>query len=47
MTPVALSDARLGVLVYRNALPKELHIIERLETTIGESTTPPFMWMEA
>lgn len=47
MTPVALSDARLGVLVYRNALPRELRIVERLEETIGQSTTSPFMWMEA
>jgi len=47
MTPVALSDARLGVLVYRNALPKELRLVERLEETIGDSKTPPYMWMEA
>lgn len=47
MSPVALSDARLGVLVYRNALPRELRIVERLEETIGNSTIPPFMWMEA
>jgi hypothetical protein len=47
MTPVALSDARLGVLVYRNALPKELRLVERLEETIGQSTTAPYMWMEA
>lgn len=47
MTPVALSDARLGVLVYKNALPKELNLVERLESTIGQSSTPPYMWMEA
>lgn len=47
MTPVALSDARLGVLVYKNALPKELNLVERLEATIGQSTTAPYMWMDA
>jgi hypothetical protein len=47
MNPIYLSDPRLGVLVYKNALPKELELVNRLEKTIGESTTPPFMWMEA
>jgi hypothetical protein len=47
MNPIYLSDPRLGVLVYKNALPKELELVNRLEKTIGKSTTPPFMWMEA
>jgi hypothetical protein len=42
-----LSDPRLGVLVYKNAIAKELDIINRLESTIGDSTTMPFMWCEA
>lgn len=42
-----LSDPRLGILVYKNAIPKEVDIINRLESTIGESTTMPFMWCEA
>lgn len=47
MNPIHLSDPRLGILVYKNALPKELELVNRLEKTIGDSTTPPFMWMEA
>jgi hypothetical protein len=42
-----LSDPRLGIIVYKNAMPKELEIVNRLEHTIGDSTTPPYMWMEA
>ena len=42
-----IGDQRLGIMVYRNMLPKELDIIGRLERTIGESTTAPYMWMEA
>jgi hypothetical protein len=42
-----LSDPRLGVIVYKNAIAKELKIIDRLESTIGNSTTMPFMWCEA
>jgi hypothetical protein len=42
-----LSDPRLGVIVYKNAIAKELDIINRLESTIGNSTTMPFMWCEA
>lgn len=42
-----LSDPRLGILVYKNAIPKEVEIINRLESTIGKSTTMPFMWCEA
>lgn len=42
-----LSDPRLGIIVYKNALPVELDLVNRLESTIGNSTTPPYMWMEA
>lgn len=42
-----LGDPRFAMMVYRNMLPKELRLVERLEETIGESTTPPYMWMEA
>ena len=42
-----LSDPRLGVIVYKNAIAEELDIINRLESTIGNSTTMPFMWCEA
>jgi hypothetical protein len=42
-----LGDPRFGMIVYRNMLPKELRLVERLEDTIGNSKTPPYMWMEA
>jgi hypothetical protein len=45
--PINLSDPRLGILLYQNALPKSLRLVERLEETIGNSKTPPYMWMEA
>ena len=45
--PIHLSDPRLGILLYQNALPKSLRLVERLEETIGQSKTPPYMWMEA
>jgi len=47
METKTLSDPRLGILLYKNALPKELDIVNRLEATIGNSTTMPFMWCEA
>lgn len=47
MNPVYFGDPKAGILVYKNALPKELELVKRLECTIGGSTTPPFMWMEA
>jgi hypothetical protein len=47
MKTETLSDPRLGILVYKDMLPKELDIINRLESTIGSSTTMPFMWCEA
>jgi len=42
-----IGDPRLGIIVYRNMLPKELGLIDRLEKTIGDSETAPYMWMEA
>jgi len=45
--PQYVGDSRLGILLYKGILPKELGLVERLENTIGQSTTAPFMWMEA
>jgi hypothetical protein len=42
-----VSDFKLGIVIYHNVLPKSLRLIERLEETIGESTTPTYMWKEA
>ena len=42
-----IGDPKLGIILYKNALPKELRLPERLEETIGKSTTAPFMWMDA
>jgi hypothetical protein len=42
-----VGDPKLGIILYKGVLPKELGLVERLETTIGESSTPPFMWAEA
>jgi hypothetical protein len=42
-----VDDPRLGIMVYHNALPEELRLVERLENTIGDSSTKPYMWMEA
>jgi hypothetical protein len=42
-----IGDPKLGIIIYRNVLPAELRLTERLEETIGSSSTPPFMWMEA
>ena len=42
-----LSDPRVGIMVYRNVLPESLRLVERLEETIGNSTTAPYKWMEA
>jgi hypothetical protein len=47
MTVVNIGDPKFGMFAYKNALPKEVRIIERLEETIGNSSTPPYMWMEA
>jgi hypothetical protein len=42
-----IGDPKLGIILYKNALPKELRLTERLEETIGDSDIPPFMWMDA
>lgn len=42
-----VDDPRLGIVVYENVLPRELEIVSRLEKTIGESDTKPYMWMDA
>jgi hypothetical protein len=42
-----ISDPRLGILLYKNILSSDLNLVERLENTIGNSATPPYMWMEA
>jgi len=42
-----LSDPRLGIMVYRNALPESLRLVDRLEETLCNSTTAPYKWMEA
>jgi hypothetical protein len=47
MNTEILSDPRFGVIVYKKAIAEDLDIINRLESTIGNSTTMPFMWCEA
>ena len=42
-----LGDSKMGVIVYRGALSTDLKLVERLEQTIGNSETAPYMWMEA
>jgi hypothetical protein len=47
ITAEYIDNPKYGIMVWRNALPESLDIVGRLERTIGESTTPPFMWMDA
>jgi hypothetical protein len=42
-----LGDPKLAIIVYTNAIPVELSIPQRLEEAVGNSQTPPYMWMEA
>ena len=42
-----LGDSKMGVIVYRGALSTDLKLVDRLEQTIGDSSTAPYMWMEA
>lgn len=42
-----LSDEKLGIVVYRNMLPKELRLVERLEEVISKSTSSTYDWQEA
>jgi hypothetical protein len=45
--PLFLGDPKFGILLYKNELPKSLRLPERLEETIGDSKSAPYMWMEA
>jgi hypothetical protein len=47
VTAEYIGNPIMGLLCYRNALPVELRIPERLEETIGDSSMAPFMWMDA
>ena len=47
MHSLHVGDPKLGIIIYKNALPKELNLVERLESTIGTSSLPPYMWMDA
>ena len=40
-------NAKFGIYLYRNAIPRELNIPERLEEAIGDSTHDLFKWSEA
>jgi hypothetical protein len=40
-------NAKFGIYLYRNAIPRELNIPERLEATIGKSEHELFKWSEA
>jgi len=40
-------NRKFGIFLYRNAIPRELNIPERLEATIGNSTHDLFKWSEA
>lgn len=43
-----IDDPRFGIVLYRNAISEKARdAAQRLEETIGGSTTPPYMWMEA
>ncbi len=47
LRPQALGDPRAGIFVYHGMLQPDLNLVGRLEEVIGESTTAPYMWMEA
>jgi predicted 2-oxoglutarate/Fe(II)-dependent dioxygenase YbiX len=40
-------NAKFGIYLYRNAIPRDLNIPERLEATIGNSTHELFKWSDA
>ena len=42
-----LGDPKFGIIVYEKVLTKDLELVSRLEGTIGNSSSAPFMWMEA
>jgi len=40
-------NAKFGIFIYRNAIPKELDIPKRLEAVLGDSSHDLFHWTEA
>lgn len=42
-----VSDPKLGIFLYRNAISRDLNIPERLEATIGNSSHQLFRWSDA
>jgi hypothetical protein len=42
-----VDNAKFGIYLYRNAIPRDLRIPERLEETIGNSNHNLFKWSEA
>ena len=42
-----IGDPKFGMLVYRNMLHRDMNLVNRLEACIGDSSTAPFMWMDA
>jgi hypothetical protein len=40
-------DPRVGIYLYKNAIKNSSEIINTLESTIGKSTTPGYMWSSA
>jgi hypothetical protein len=40
-------NRKFGIFLYRNAVPRELNIPERLESAIGNSSHELFKWSEA
>jgi hypothetical protein len=47
MNSIHIGNPMFGIILYKNALPRELNLVQRLESTIGNSTVPPYMWMDA
>jgi len=44
---VTIENPAMGIYIYRNTLPKELDIVNRLEKTIAENNDEWFKWSEA
>lgn len=42
-----VEEPKLGIILYRNAIPEDLSIVERLETSLSNSTHEYFKWNEA
>jgi Rps23 Pro-64 3,4-dihydroxylase Tpa1-like proline 4-hydroxylase len=47
LQPQPLGDPKSGVFAYHGMLAESLNLVGRLEQTIGDSNTAPYMWMEA